>query len=482
MKRLSIFLYAALVLGCVLYLGACKDDKLSDEARIVHSFNVKGTSGAALRGVIGDDVVTIKVSPYLNAEEELNGVTPVFYLSKGATISPDPSEPQNFAQSGGVKYTVTAEDGTKKVYTVTWGVSDPVPYGGGFTYAEIGTGKLFTELGYPGLAGSASGVDGKLHGDLRMYIAYCGDNIVLLSRDYVASDPTSPHCIKVVNKTTLEPAAALNLGSISVVDLKVITSDYKGNCVGLVVTGGQTEFFYWKTPADAPRSVGSINVDMASAAGSSNFQVAGDITTAAWITALAPRGANGEHYRIKVTGGSLASDYSTVATGYSSSDCNGSQMISPLDDSDRPSYIVGDAEGTAGAANSVHAYINSPGGATVSAMPGYWQNILQSWWIGTGFATFRGCSPFVSALPINGKTYTVVTSGSNWWFVAAVLSADLQQLAHINLNIALDTGTSRGWSNGEWVDWYWNDNANEAYMAVWFERIGLYTYKMTCFE
>jgi hypothetical protein len=466
-------------------LGACSEnDNLSSEAEIVTSFKVTGTSGTLFNGVIGDDNnITIKVSPYLDAVEELDGVTPVFYLSKGATVAPDPLVPQNFAQAGGVKYTVTAENGTtQNVYTVTWGISDQLPHGEGFSYAEIGTSKIFTQLGYPGELNNWD-LDSKEYGDLLLYHAYCGDYIVLLSRVYIDADAASPHCLKVVDKTNLNPASTLNLGSISLPDIKMITSDYKGRCVATVVKDNETEFFYWTTPTSAPTSVGKISVNMApSTDGSANFQVAGDITGDAWITALAPRGPKGEHYRIKVTGGRLATNYSIVETGYSSGDCTGFQMISPLDDSDRPSFVIGDAEGTANAANSIHCYINSPAGSTTSVMPAYWQNILQAWWVGTGFTTARtgGRAPVVSALPINGKSYVVVTSGTAWWHSAAVLSSDLQNLAHENLNIA--ESVNRGWSYGAWVDWYWSDDKKEAYLAVWFGRLGLYTYKMTCFE
>jgi hypothetical protein len=102
--------------------------------------------------------------------------------------------------------------------------------------------------------------------------------------------------------------------------------------------------------------------------------------------------------------------------------------------------------------------------------------------VGTGFSTSRtgGRSPFISALPINGKTYVIVTSGTAWWHSAAVLSKDLQKLAHENLNIAYSV--SRGWSYGSWADWYWDEDEKEAYLAIWFGRLGLYTYKLTCFE
>lgn len=490
MKKLNSTIILGAVLGCILSLGSCKDETLSEklghEAKIMISFKAKGASGTIFNSSIGDDnTITIKVSPYLNAAEELKSATPVFYLSKGSTVTPDPSIPQNFAQEGGVKYTVVSEDKSNiREYTVIWGVSDKLPYGAGFSYAEIGTKKNFVELGYPGQLGNTS-LPSIQYGDLQMYHAYCGNYIVLLSRAYIGSDSSSPHCVKVVDKMNLNDGGSLNLGSISLPTIKMITSDYKGRCVAAVVTASGTEFFYWAKPTDTPTSIGSIGINMAPATGdlSNNFQVAGDIKGNAWITALAPRDAAGTHYRIKVTDGHLATTYSTIKTGHPSSDCSQFQMISPIDDSDQPNYVVGDAEGTAGAANSVHCYFNSFAGSALNTMPAFWQSTLQAWWVGTGFTTQRGGGrcPVVSALPINGKSYVVVTSGTNFWTAGAVLSSDLQTLAHENLNIAFPV-VSRAWSFGEWVDWYWDEEQQEAYLAVWFGRLGLYTYKMTCFE
>jgi hypothetical protein len=498
MKKITSKMYICtavrLYCFCLLLLAfcsACKEDAPNNEADIIISFRITNEAGKVFNAAIGNDnTITIKVSPYLNAETELAVAVPSFYISKGATVSPDPSIPQNFAQPGGVKYVVTAEDqSTHREYTVTWGVSDKLPYGSGFSYAEIGPQKKFDELGYPGEQGNTGFSDSKLYGDLQMYHAYCGNYIVLLSRAYALVDPTSPYILKVVDKNTLANAGTLNLGSINVADLKMLTSDYKGRCVGAVVPSddSRTEFFYWTTPSAAPVSVGSIGVNMApysvATDPSSNFQVAGDITGDAWITALASHVPTGNHYRIKVTGGQLASNYSTIRTGYSSSDCNWFQMISPLDDSDEPSYVIGDTEGAAEAGNSLKCYINSFGGATTAIMPGLWQNILQTWWVGTGASLARsgGHRPMVSALVINGKSYVVIVGGTSWYHAMAVLHTDLSTLAHENLNVAPPAITC-AWSFGSWADWYWNEDEGEAYLAIWFGRIGLFTYTLTCFE
>lgn len=477
-------LYVLLIIIIALF-SACEDEDLSNDAAILHSFSLTGKDNTYYKGVINDDnTITVKISPYIDATAALDSALAKFYLTRGATVIPDPSIPQNFAQEGGVKYTVVSQDkSNRQEYIVTWGASDHLPDGAGFSYAEIGAMKQFPELGYPGEYSNWTFPDSKMYGDLNMYHAYCGDYIVMLSRAYIDANPNSDYAIKVVDKDKLDDAGSLNLGSISVVDLKVITSDYKGNMVGLVVKDGKSELFYWSTTTGTPKSVGTIDVNLAeSTDGSSYLEVAGDITNNAWITALAKRGPKGEHYRVKVTNGTLSSDYSIIETGYSSGDSSGFQMISPLDDSDKPSFVVGDTEGAPNAANSIHAYVNTFAGSTIAVMPPLWQNTLQTWWVGTGFALSRigGRSPYVTGMVINGKSYVVVTSGTAWWHSAAVLTSDLQTLAHENLNIA-DT-VSRAWSFGSSADWYWNQEDKEGYLSVWFGRFGLFTYKMTCFE
>jgi hypothetical protein len=478
MKKSNYMKTIAYCLCLLLLCSACKEDNLSSEAEMLYSFTVKNEEGEEYKGVIGDDnTITIKVSPYLDAAVELAEATPSFYISRGATVAPDPALPQNFAQAGGVKYTITAEDGsTKREYTVTWSVSDKMPYGDGFSHAEVGAQKNFGALGYP-------------TGTLNLYHAYCGNYIVLLSRVYITANPTSPHCVKVVDKTTLDPAGTLNLGSISLANLRMITSDYKGRCVGMVVTGSNTEFFYWTTPTAAPVSVGSIGVNMAPATdGSNNFQVAGDITGNAWITALAPRSATGDHYRIKVTGGQLALIDYTVSTGHASDDCSGFQMISPLNDSDEPDFVVGDTEGTPGSNNTTPCYINSYAGAgKVTLRTNPWSIMPpDGWWVGSGVSTQQtgGRVPLVLGMLINGKSYVAMAGGSAWFHGVMVLNTDLATLAHKDPLLASSSiFFGRNDAFGCWADWYWNEEEDEAYLAVWFDLIGeLFTYKLTCFE
>jgi hypothetical protein len=120
---------------------------------------------------------------------------------------------------------------------------------------------------------------------------YCGDYIVLVSLAYIAAGSDIEVLYPGISiRRRWQNAGTLNVGSINISNIKMVTSDYKGHFVAAVVNGNSTEFFYWKKPSDAPTSVGTIGVNMAPASDSSNnFQVAGDITGSAWITALAYR-------------------------------------------------------------------------------------------------------------------------------------------------------------------------------------------------
>ena len=118
-----------------------KPQKEQYEADIIISFTAKNPAGTVFQGEIGKDTVYLKINPYLDPEEELKGCVPTFFISSGASVVPDASEPQDFGVKGGVKYTVTSYDGAKvHEYIVTWKASDKKPYGEGFSYCEITDG------------------------------------------------------------------------------------------------------------------------------------------------------------------------------------------------------------------------------------------------------------------------------------------------------------------------------------------------------
>lgn len=102
--------------------GSEEPEKLSTEAKLL-KFDVTGTGAAGDVTIAGslfekDKVVEL---PYMPDElVALAAVTKVEYeVSEKATIAPDPATIKDFTVEGGVKFTVTAEDGVTKVeYTV----------------------------------------------------------------------------------------------------------------------------------------------------------------------------------------------------------------------------------------------------------------------------------------------------------------------------------------------------------------------------
>ena len=179
MKITKIFV-AAFAVSLGAGLVSCSDDmftKDGKEAFILGSgdldcLKVTGKSGIVWKSRMEDNTIYIQVSPTVDPAEELDGVVAKFYVSKGATVDPDPSLPQNFAQEGGVQYTVTSEDGKKSVtYTVTHGLTDIVDFGQGFTRGIQQNIKTFDQLGYPGKQADYSFADSRMYGDLNGYVA-----------------------------------------------------------------------------------------------------------------------------------------------------------------------------------------------------------------------------------------------------------------------------------------------------------------------
>ena len=85
------------------------DIKKSNRAQIL-SFSLPSV------GINGTVVESVRKIGIDKSGHDLSNVVPQITISGGATISPDPSAAQNFNTK--VEYTVTAQDGTQKVYTV----------------------------------------------------------------------------------------------------------------------------------------------------------------------------------------------------------------------------------------------------------------------------------------------------------------------------------------------------------------------------
>lgn len=482
--------------------SACNDDNIFEEAgkecfiMCTDNLDCPKVVGHATeitwKSRISNDTIYFKVSPSIDITTELDSVCPKFYLSKGATITPNPAIPVDLTVEGGVKYTVTSEDGkTSRTYVCTYGPTDILPFGDGATLGQKVNEKLFTDLGYPGEFQNYNLADSRLYGDLNGYVAYCGhDHVVLLARQYGDPHFDNPAmatqdlslAARVYSAADFSFVGNLNVGSLDFKNIRAITSDWNGVLCASVAKGNGSEVYKWTSYSSEPVLVASLEDNICSAADGSNYlQVSGDINGTANIAGAAPRSTKGEHYMIHLENGQVTAT-KKLSTGYRSDDCGGFQMISPMTAEQNPDYLVADNEGTAGEGNSVHCYINNSKNTSIVIMPACLNGDYHPWWTGTGIALMRTGArrPFASAMPINGKPYVMMLNGTSWWYCNVIVDA-----ANIHDRITgaeVDFSTNCNWSFGGSGDWYWDEEKREANWVGYADRYGMYNVKVTCYE
>lgn len=508
-------IYKSLLIGVVVSAGmltvtSCNDydyDSQLSRTDITGTFSVKNDNGNVYTSSIDGDNITIKINPYANVEVELSNAYPVFFLPMGATCSPSPVEPQDFTKE--VKYTITSGDGKNtRVYTVTWGPSDPLPAGEGYAFTRLSAEKLYTDLGYPGA--NVTGTAGaEANGDLLFFPAFCGDYVVGFSRVYAwgntnsASVAANPNlAILVWDANTLEPVnKTLNLGSLNAGQIVNICNDWTGHVVAATggLNGADSEVYYWTSLDAAPVKVGklptAVYTNSHQVDASMFIQVAGDITGDAVITYMPTKTAEGNHIVVKVRGGVMDQTYSTITTGYPSNDKAWFQMISLFGTGDNANYLVGETEGEGN--GSVKVYYNSHSGMTLYTMPAHLNGKAftdgVTWWSATGKSSNRGGArrPFVMAMVINGKEYSLVLTGYDWSNRSQMMTGDLQtytgdalcyDMRRLELAVIGAAGLNASDSFGGCGCWYWNDEAHEGHIAIWNGREGLATFLVSSYE
>lgn len=142
---------AALALG----LGACSDDKpeptpepdpvvKSKEAKIL-TFEAKSGDIKLTGKILGVNDDQIQLVGMYDELQAMKNASATVTISEKATISPDPTATYDFTAAEGVKFTVTAEDGTtNKVYTVKTveaNVNLKMEKGWEKTFGEMGLGQ-----------------------------------------------------------------------------------------------------------------------------------------------------------------------------------------------------------------------------------------------------------------------------------------------------------------------------------------------------
>lgn len=109
MKKKLFYLLGLIV---VMAMSCSKDEVLSSEKEML-SFSVS-VNGVECKGAI--DATSKTVVLEVPRGTDITKLSPVATISPKATVTPESITPQNFTSP--VTYTVTAEDGTKQVYTV----------------------------------------------------------------------------------------------------------------------------------------------------------------------------------------------------------------------------------------------------------------------------------------------------------------------------------------------------------------------------
>lgn len=108
MKKIAYFLVLIMMIAC----SSSSSEEPLQTGNSITSFQME-VNGEVVSGQINqtNNTITLNVT-----DANLSSVTPALSISVGATISPTASTPRNFNQE--VQYTVTAEDGTRRIYTV----------------------------------------------------------------------------------------------------------------------------------------------------------------------------------------------------------------------------------------------------------------------------------------------------------------------------------------------------------------------------
>lgn len=501
MNKIMIMSLTAAVLSMA---SSCKDDDMFTrdgknafiqwvDEKI--GFKVTGNSGEQYTSVKEGNNIYILVDPMYDVTEELHDIVPEFYLSKGATTQPPAYEPQDFSKEGGIKYDVKAEFGDKvETYIVSYRYKETLPHGEGFNSGVLYPMKDFAELGWPGTYQGKNQRTDRLVGDINGYVAFCGfKNVVVFARDYVhplSGDKDLSLAFKVFSYPHLENAGSLNTSSIDVNEVQVISSDSYGHMIAVVSADNSemSSIYYWTSPELSPIKAFDVNANISKAANPTHYlQVMGDITGTANVATSAGPSADGSHYLLHVENGKL-STIDVINTGLSSEDTNKFQMISPINNGLDPDYIVGDVKGKVGSSSGVQVFMKNINGETLFTMPPHldYKNVWY-WVAGTGqpLSLTGGKRPFVSAMNINGKDYSLLELGIAFNWGASIFSADMKDmilpsLQFTGVSSSSQTNITLSFSHGGTSDWCWDEKGKVGRCVYWHDRYGLVCGLMKC--
>lgn len=315
---------------------------LSAEAKITAFTAIIGESQIEGKIFDADKVVEL---PYLPAQfDALKNATAKIEVSKGATVSPDPSVAADYTVDGGVKYTVTAEDGkSTKVYTVELAAAqfqNKVEKVWEQTFGDMGVAQSkFLDCG----------------------VGFSGTNIV--THDCQVFDKDGKK-IGTLNTTGLPTADQENF------QLVCMSNDINGVLFASVGTTAEGtipakaddikigSIYAWLEGWEKPAT---IIVDGAADGAKNNFSkffsVSGDVKNNFIVMHPTPvRGGTQMHHCRAFSNGNYTKPvWSPFNVGMPSNDGNWSQIVSATSGNTDGIFVIGDSNGTATEVNIGYA-------------------------------------------------------------------------------------------------------------------------------
>lgn len=119
----QLFKYPILCFALATGLSSCKKEYTDLPYNDIEAFTIEDANGKLLQAVIKDEEIIVYWTPL---KDEPEFITPTIRISEQAKISPASGE--KVIYSDGTKYTVTAQDGQKKTYTLRTQGGQPAPY------------------------------------------------------------------------------------------------------------------------------------------------------------------------------------------------------------------------------------------------------------------------------------------------------------------------------------------------------------------
>jgi hypothetical protein len=411
----NILLSASLIVIPLFTSCSDNDEKMLSDADIT-SFKVNMGNGVYKVGHIDGTTITFKITPDFDLSK-LKALTSSFYISLRATVSPLPSDTLDF--SNGAVYTVTAQDGTKKDWTVKWTYGDKVADGDGFEYNYKLWDKTWDELG---LGGENS-------------CAVCGKYLVL-SRSCICLDKLTGEDTGVKLNTTGIPSVD---GSSAKAVPFYLTNDTEGNMIGVTLRGwsGAFNIYKWTSVDSAPVLLFSDS----NYGFSRKVTVVGNVNSNAYIYDMGQGFESGAYFRLKVTNGSMADvgnmldEKNLFRTHVSTADGSWLQIFTPFDDSANPTgYVIDSAD------DGCNVWYYKNGTSTAITGP------VTNWYYSGSYCWGNYQQVAGKAFTFNGKLYGSILTSS--WEQSYLNILEPNNSNNVFMSDTMPTGTYNGNATG----------------------------------